>query len=344
MPPVAHEGVVVGRLERLVCSIVKVGCQSSENDEIRVERVHERAGPAAERARDVFDRSRLCGGGRAGGFDDARRVRTWISRRPPAERAGESTAVHLEIPAPGGTTGTPEVQASERHVTELAAFASGADERLPVDHDDAADTDLDREIEDETLHPPPPHGVPRQGPRASRRCRRRTGAREGRRARGRGGRPRASAAWRPAGAGFPRPFPRSTPRSRGHAGRVRRAARPEPRRISARVASGARARRPSCARTMRPPNSTAATRQPPCAISIAHTTGPSGCGSRRPEGRPRCRDCSGACSTSSSRVRSRAVISVVELLLIRRMRATSDRETPGRSWTRRRTASAPAAR
>ena len=258
--------------------------------------------------------------------------------------ACERAAVDLEIPAPGGAARAAELGAPERHVAELAALALRSGERLPVDDEHPADPDLDGEVE----HDAGAGG--RASPRLGEAGQRRVVAGRERKAAQRPRYERAEIDLAPAerrGLDDPSsptrcPLPRRRPPRRGPPRHG--AARRGHARTSASVAAGVRERRPTADSTIRPPSSIAATRQPGWAISTASTTGPLGCGRSSPDGRPRRPAWTGACSVTRLRARSRAVISVVELVLRPSVSATCDLEIPGRSCTRRRTASAPAAR
>ena len=264
-----------------------------------------------------------------------------IGRRPPTESAGERATIHLEVPAAGRTAGAAEAERAERHVAELATLTLRPDERLPVDHEDAADSHLDREVEHDAGARC--RAAARLG-EARERCIVSCGEREARERSGtspRGRHPASSsvAAWR---SRLPETVPETdTPiaeaRCRTSApwsSATLRRCRPGRHPASRPPAHGiARSARP--ARRLRPAS--------PVRDLDGDTSGPSGCGTggRRAAraGRP-----------VRAPLRQQAAPPQPCGDLGRRAaahpeeRATSARETPGRSWTRRSTASAPAAR
>ena len=83
-------------------AVAEVGREPAVDDEVRVERVDERAGAAAERVGDRADGSRFGRGAGVGGGDHARGEGPRVGRRAAAEGAGERPPVHLEIPAARG--------------------------------------------------------------------------------------------------------------------------------------------------------------------------------------------------------------------------------------------------
>src|SRR5215510_2297125 len=64
--------------------------------------------------------------------------------------AGHRASVDLQIPAAAGTAGAPPGRVAEGQVTELPAGPGRAGDGLPADDQDAADADLDGQVQHHT--------------------------------------------------------------------------------------------------------------------------------------------------------------------------------------------------
>ena len=123
------------------------GREPTVDHELRIERVDERAGAAAERSRDGVHGRRLlrpaCGGRPRTRAANSR----GISGRAPAERTRERPPVDLEIPAPRGPAGAAELRSPNGRCPNSPPSPSRTGDRPPVHDEHAADADLDREVE-----------------------------------------------------------------------------------------------------------------------------------------------------------------------------------------------------